>query len=266
MSTGCDHFLNQIPRGILADLEPSDQQALDQHLRECASCSREKEQYEHTLGSLRAHGDDPVPRHFLVYPEERRTNPWRLFRALPLAWQGSVAAAAAVLLLFSATAAAKLQVRSEDGVYMLSFGKAPQVRKAPVNSPAIDTAALEARIIQAVEERNRKESLEWVRTLRAELTRSQKRLSDGERASIDAAFAGMETRLNTRFDDATRTLDDRTSRTMAAFYQAMKLQREGDLTLIDSRLNRLAVSGEIKNAQTDAVLETLLQVAELKTK
>ena len=46
----------------------------------------------------------------------------------------------------------------------------------------------------------------------------------------------------------------------------MKLQRESDLAVVDSKLNRLALNGQIKSSQPDAILETLIQVADLRTK
>ncbi len=266
MSTGCEHFRNHIPRAMSADLDPVEQQALDRHLAECAPCSQEKELYAQTFGSLRSLEDVPVPRHFLVYPEERRVDPWQLFRNMSPAWQGVLASAVFILLIFSGTAAARLRVRFEDGALVVAFGRSTPARTAPAPAPVLDTAALEARILQMVAERNRKEDLEWVRTLRAELAQSHKAITRNQRTQLEAVLGNLEARMNVHLDQTARALDDRTSQSLATFYQAMKRQRESDLALVDSKLDRLALSGEKKSNETDAILETLLQVADLKTK
>ena len=49
-------------------------------------------------------------------------------------------------------------------------------------------------------------------------------------------------------------------------YRTLETQRVQDLSSVNDRLNRITVNGEIKSNQTDAILETLLQVAELKLK
>jgi len=266
MSSSCDHFRNQIPRAMFADLDPAEQQSLERHLSECAPCSREKELYAQTFGKMRSLENVPAPRHFLVYPEERRKNPWQLFRDLPLAWQASLSAASLILLVFSGISAARLQVKVEDGAYIFAFGRPAPVRTVAAPAPVLDTAALEDRILRIVEEKNRKEGLEWVRTLRTELAQSQQKITRNQRAMLETALANLETRMSMRLDDTARVLDDRRSQSLATLYQAMKLQRASDLALVDGRFNRLAISGEKKNSETDAILETLLQVAELNTR
>jgi len=263
---GCDHYRNQIPRALLSDLDPVQQEALDRHLAECVPCSEEKELYAQTFRRMHSVEDLPVPRHFLVHPKERAANPWKLFRGLSPVWQGSIAAVALILLMTSAMAAGRMQFKAEGGAYTISFGKTSQAKALPAPAPALDIAALEARILQMVEEKNRKESLEWIRTLRAEIRRSQKSITREQRNLMQTALDNLEARVDVRLEQTARTLDDRNARSLAAMYQAIKLQRDSDLALVDSKLTRLALNGEIKSSQTDAILETLIQVAENRTK
>ncbi len=266
MSAGCEIFRDLIPRAMMADLDPAEQQNLEKHLAECGPCARERELYAQTFLRLRSVEDVPVPRHFLVHPEERGSNPWRLFRAMPLAWQASVAAVAFLLLGFSALAAARLQVRAEDGTLVLAFGgKLPAMRSVPAPVPALDTSALEAKILRVVEERNRKEELEWVRRLRAEVARSQRGFTGGQRALLATALENLENRMNSRVDETARVLDQRRAQSVTDLYKAVKLQQDSNLALVDAKLNRLAINGEKKNNEIDAILETILQVAELNT-
>ena len=53
---------------------------------------------------------------------------------------------------------------------------------------------------------------------------------------------------------------------MTDLYQTIQTQRRQDLILTKNRLDRLAVQGEMRSTQTDAILETLLQVAEMRMK
>lgn len=117
-----------------------------------------------------------------------------------------------------------------------------------------------------VEEKNRKDSLQWIRALRAEIARSQAVVTRDQRALLQIALDNLETRMTVRLDDTARSLENRNAQSLASLYQAVKLQRDSDVAMVDSKLNRLALNGDIKNSQTDAILETLIQVAENRTK
>ena len=264
MSTGCDQFRNQIPRAMLADLSAGEQQSLDRHLAECVPCSQEKELYLRTFGRLRSLEDDPVPRHFLVYPEERKATPWQIFREMSPLWQGSVVAAALALFFLSILVVSRVQVRVEEGALTLTLGRPAPSRVPP--APALDTAALEAKILRIVGDKSRQDGLEWVRTLRAEFAQAQRGMSRTQRGLIETAIVNVEKRMSDRLNESARELDERRAQSVSSLYQAIKLQRDSDLALVDARLNRLAINGERKSSETDAILETLLQVAELKTK
>ena len=69
-----------------------------------------------------------------------------------------------------------------------------------------------------------------------------------------------------RVEATAHQLEQRTDLSVANLYQTVSRQRERDQNAFDAKLTRLAVNGEIKDKQTDAILETLLQVAELRMK
>ncbi len=264
MSKDCSYYREQIPKAMLDDLAVEDRQTLDLHLLNCPACRLEKELYAGTFQQLDSLEDVPVPRHFFVYPEERAANPWRLFRLMHPAWQGAVAVTIVAMGMLTAFAASRLQVRSENGAWTLAFGKLPPLPAAP--APAIDIGALEARIVQIVEEKDRKERLEWVRTLRSEIAGSRRSLSQYQQVALDTALANSEARMDRRIEQTALSIQDQNNRSLSNLYQTVSQQREGDMATIDGRLTRLAVSGQIKSTQTDAILETLLQVAELRMK
>jgi len=215
---------------------------------------------------MRLAGDVEVPRHFFVYPQEVRENPWHLFRRLGFAWQGALATAAALLVLLAAVAVARVQIRTEGSAIIIGFGKLPVVQAPVPDMSKLYTASLEADILRVVEERSRKDNLELLRVLRAEIARSDRAISDRQRALLQTALLNLEERLGGRITETAATMQQATNRSLEEFYQTVSLQRESDMTRINNRISRIAVSGEAKSNQTDAILETLLQVAELRLK
>ncbi len=264
MNRNCSFYREWIPKSVLADLSGEEQRELSRHLSECASCAAESEMYATTIGQMKSLGNVDVPKHFFVYPEERSFSPWGLFRLLSPAWQAGIAACILLVGTMTALVAAKVQVRGGKDGLVIAFGKMPETRTLP--APTLDTSRLEERILKIAEEQNRKESTEWVRTLRSEISQSQKTLTQNQRTILETALAGLENRMNNRVEASARALEERGDRSMTNLYQTLSRQRDRDMTAIDTRLSRIALNGEIKNNQTDAILETLLQVAELRLK
>jgi hypothetical protein len=266
MNYDCAYYRERIARGSLGDLEPDEQRQLDLHLASCSACARERDLYAETFRQIRSLEDIPAPRHFFVYPEKRGTSLWQLFRMLHPAWQAAAAVLEAATVLLSAFSASRFQARAENGVYTFAFGSLPPARVEPAPARALETSALEARILQIVEAKTRAENLECVRRLRAEITRSQRRFTEPQQAILTIALTNLEARMNGRIEETSRSLADRNDRSVADLYRTIARQREMDLAAVDGRLTRLAVHDEMKSTQTDAILETLLQVAELKMK
>jgi hypothetical protein len=262
MATECSKYRALIPAGMLGDLGREEQDALRRHLTECAPCRSEQELYAGTFNLMRSETDVPVPKHFFVYEEASRTRPSQLFRSLPFAWQWAAAAFAALVLLVCAAALSRLQVRADGGALMVGFGSLPALQ----TTPPLDPAELEAKILRAVYERSRAESADWVMTLRAEIAASQRSLTRRQRDFVDKALAGLEARMTHSMTAAVTSMEQRSDRTLSGLYQAIATQREADLSAIESRFNRIAVNGEIRSSETDAILEALLEVAELRTR
>ena len=99
MEPGCREHREKIARYLLGDLTAEESRSIETHLAACTDCGSEQERYARALRQLPAAGDEPAPRHFFVYPEERRPNPWRLFRMMGPAWQAATAAVAGLFLL-----------------------------------------------------------------------------------------------------------------------------------------------------------------------
>lgn len=265
METGCETFRDRIPRLFLGDLATREQEALEHHISGCRACADEKESYSRTLQHLQSVADEPLPRHFFVYPPESGFR-FSFLRLAP-GWYAAMGAAAVLAAALGLAALARVQVRSQDEGYLVGIGTpVPAGTPAAPAAPAIDTAALEARILHAVDERNRRVKLEWLRTFRAELGRAQSRLTAEQRKTLASAVSEVEARLTARVDSTAQTVLQHADASISGLYAEVTAERTRDLAAVGARIDRLAVTGAAKNNQTDAILETLLQVAESRVK
>ena len=266
MTTSCDQNRKLIPKSVLGDLQPEEQTELDRHLVECVPCAREYRQYADTIRQLRSEQNEDVPRHFFVYPGERTLRPWQAFFKMSRIWQVAAAAVLLAVGLFSSMAIARLQVRMENGILIAGFGKLPESRPSVFQVQTVDEKALEFRLMRMISERNQRESLELARSLRAEMARSNKTLSREQTTLLAQVLDGVELRMTRFVAAAAGDLERKTDASMQELYRTVSLERANDRAAIENRINLVAANGEIKDTQTDAILETLLQVAEARVK
>jgi len=257
MTSECNRYEQHIPRSFVGDLSPQEQQALDLHLAGCTGCRAEQERYAETMRILRTADDVPVPRHFFIYPQERSAGPWQLFRQLTPRWQAAAAVFAALVVLLSVSAISGTTVRADRGAWTLSFGQG-------ADAPALDVAALKAEILQAAEQRNRETALVWIQNLRSEIVGSRNELTQQQQVELVAALTMMESRLNNRITSTADEIRTGVQKSDAELYQAVSLQRSQDRNALNARVDAVAESAEGHARETDAILETLLQVAELR--
>lgn len=259
MSEGCSEYQKVLQQSLVNDLTAQEQLALNQHLAGCASCRAEHDRYTHTLRQLQSYGEEPLPRHFFVYPEEIETKPWQLFRRLTPFWQTAAASFAAILLMVGVAIAFHVQFRSDHGAWTLSCGRA-----AAQGIP--DPASFKADILKTMEQRNQEAALTWIDGLRDEIARTHADVTQEQKTQLVAALSNLETRLDDRISltaDDTRTANQKS---LAELYQMLSQQREHDLNAIDSRFRLDADSSEVKARETDLILDTLIQVANLNLK
>ncbi len=263
MTTECSRFRDQIPKAMLGDIGAGEADALASHLAQCGPCRAEQDLYSATFSHLKAASDVSVPRHFFVYEEKGAGNPWQLFRHLRFAWQGALVTALVAVAFLGVAASTRLQIRAGDGALTIGFGPLSSPGEIPAK-PTVDTAALEATILNAVKEKTRQDGLELLKTVRAEIAQSNGALGRQQRKQLELALSRVETRMGTNLSLAMNDVQARNDRSMAEMYQAISAQHQRDLNALGTRIDRLAVNGAIKSNQTDAILETLLQVAELR--
>lgn len=261
MKSPCEEARNWVPRALMSDLAPAEDQALNAHLSECAACADEQRRYIDTLCQVRAVSDSPVPRHFFVYPEERDSSIKGFYQRLAPGWKLACTLAVLTLAIFAVLVAARFQFRVDAGVYSFSFGR-PLSVTAPAEDSAGQMQALRAELIGLLEARSQAERAEWMNALRREIKESS-RYDNRQRQQWNAALASLENRLNDRIEESALALTAGIAQSSSNVFQALQRQRQQDLALTRTRLEHLATRGELKDQETDEILSTLLQVARL---
>ena len=88
-------------------------------------------------------------------------------------------------------------------------------------------------------------------------------LTQKQRDEIMAALARSDARFSRRLDAAEAQMKDDSQELAAEIYQTVAQQRAQDLAVINLRMDSFETNNAIKNHQTDAVLDTLVNVAAL---
>jgi hypothetical protein len=198
-------------------------------------------------------GDEPVPHHFYIDPGAAAARPWQLFRSLPPIWQAACVGAAAVLLSISLAALTQLHVRSDRGGWSVAFG-----------APAIDSAALKAELLQALEQNERDRQLRFSREIREAVERLRAELAGRSQAELTQAVKRLNAGLEARIAGGDRRVQAEAQKLVGELFQAVTQQRAEDLNFINVRFESIDQSNALKSRQYDVILGTLLDVAELR--
>jgi len=257
MTSECTEYGARIAGAFVGDLTREQQEALEHHLESCAPCRAEHERLAQTLLRLQAVDDEPVPRHFFIDPPERIGNPWQLFRQMIPRWQAATAGAAAVFLLAVILAAAGFHVRADNGSWEagFAFGKAV----APV-----DTEALKAEILGAFDQRQREAATAIIRQLRAEIAASSSAMSQEQKVEFSRALDRVDAIVSGRISLAASDIRGETRRSLVEMYRTLVLQQDQGLVAVNARIDGMAGRMDEKARQTDSILETLLDLTELR--
>jgi hypothetical protein len=264
MKSTCEEARNWVPRALMSDLAPQDEQALNTHLAECPACSGEQRIYLDTLNQVRSVSDSPIPRHFFVYPNERGSSVIEFLRGLAPGWKLAGSIVVATMAVVVGLMAARVQIRVEQGIYTFSFGR-PLPRAVPARDSAAEIQALRAELTGLLGARSKAERAEWMNTLRQQVKESN-RYGVRQQQQWNAALVNLETRLNDRIEDSAVMLTAGMEQSASSIFRALQRQRQQDLAVTRTRLEHLATRGELKDQETDEILSTLLQVARLPEK
>jgi hypothetical protein len=242
MKPECSEYQAKIARLLLGDLTADERQALEAHLAACPQCRSEQESYAMTLSLIQSVDNEPAPRHFFVQPEEQELNPWALFRLLKPRWQAIAAAVAGLLLLAGI-----------GGI--MGFTRS-----------SVDVAALKSDFLKSAEEQNRRTVEGYLREVRAEIALTRTDLTQQQKAELIAALDHMDSRIAGRMKLGEDRMRDDAQKMAVDVYRTVSQQRAQDLNLINLRFDGVETKNAVETQQTDAMLSTLFQVAELKLK
>ena len=253
MNSECHEYQKNIPALLLGDLSAEDRKKLEAHLATCSHCRSESESYAMTVRQLESLGEEPVPHHFFVYPEERAQSPIKLFRQIPLGWTAALASAAVLMFAVGIAAISGFQVQADSSGWAVSFGRSHA-----------DLTALRKDILQAVENQNQKARSAWIQEMRMEMTRSVGSLDAQQKAQFIKALARMDSRTVERIANSEGQMRDDTRKLISDLYRVMAQERARDLEAINLRFDSTDANNAIKARQTNEILGTLIQVADLK--
>jgi hypothetical protein len=264
MRTTCEEVRDWVPRALMNDLTPGDGRLLNAHLLECAACAGEQRLYVDTLSQVRSISDAPVPKHFFVYPDDRRSSLMGFLRGLTPGWKLASSFVLGTMAVVAVLMAARFQFRVDQGIYSFSFG-----RPLPVTTPTDDSVlpieALRTELTGLLQAMSRAERAEWMNALQQEMKESN-RYNKRQQRQWSAALATLESRLNHRMEDNAIALTADMQRSTSNVFRALQRQRQQDLALTRTRLEHLATQGELKEQETDQILLALLQAARLPEK
>jgi hypothetical protein len=255
MKSLCSEYQKQIQKLALGELAVEEEKALKKHLETCSQCRSEQESYTQTIQMLQSVDDEPVPHHFFVYEEDRKPNPWRLFRQMKPLWQTATVAIAGLFFLIGIAAISQVQIRADRDGWTVAFSRGK-----------MDAAAIKEEILKITAERNRAAAQAWMQQIRTEIENSRTDLTRQQREELTAAFARLNSRLSDRILQETDNVRIDTGALVSDMYKTVSQQRARDLALINNRFENTKELGAFKERQTNEILDTLLQVAELKLK
>jgi anti-sigma-K factor RskA len=147
----------------------------------------------------------------------------------------------------------RLHIRSDAGGWAISFGRSD-----------FDAAAFKQDILTAAEKRNQESRIALIREMRSEIERSQTNLTQQQQVQLTATLARLDSRITGRIATSEGRVKDDTQKLVSDLYRVIAQQRAQDLEAINLRLDSTDANNAIKTRQTNEILGTLLQVADLK--
>lgn len=131
---------------------------------------------------------------------------------------------------------------------------------------SVDIAALKKDFLRAAEEQNRRTTESFLREVRAEITGSRTDLTLQQQTELAAALDRVDSRMTGRLKRTEDRVREDAQKMAVDVYRTVSQQRAQDLNLINLRFDGIETKSALETRQTDAILDTLLQAAELRLK
>ncbi len=264
MKPNCELFQQWIPQALLSDLGLEEKRLLESHLSTCAACRQEKERYLSFLPLLNQDVDRPVPKHFFINPAATAESPWTAFTRLSFAWRAGLVAAAAFLLTLGGFVMAKTRIDVGKHGITLALGQSTLPPDKATYVRQTDLQNIRQELTSFLQQKSQSERLKFVKLLKEELTKTNRSLSSSQQQWVLASLRQVENRLDEKILSTGTIIQAQNEQALTNLSNSLSRQREKDMNLIETGVQALARRDALKNEQTDAILNTLIQVAELK--
>ena len=266
MKTLCEEMKTRIPLAMLGELSAAEQIELETHLLTCTTCAREQASCVETFSQLRALSDVSVPRHFFVYPDDRpRSLKAHIFALWP-GWRLAAGMGLVSLLVLLALLLTRVQLKEENGSFVLSLGKLESSSSTDSKRKAAEIEALKSQFIDLLETRSREDRQEMTSLLRRELADYSRGLSAQQRREWKSALVRLEARLTRQIDGNAMMLQSGMRQSVVELYQTVQSQRFQDMNRTRKQLDKMVYQEDQKDQETKEILATLLQVADMRLK
>jgi hypothetical protein len=213
----------------------------------------EKESFTQTVRLLASAEDEPAPRHFFINPDPHPASPWRFFMQMPFPWRTAFAGVFVLAILLSGAALSKFHVRVDSEGWSMGVGRGD-----------VDTAALREEFLQAAAEDGQKNQRQLLEEIRSEIARIQ---ADEDRRAreMEEILIRLDSRIDGRVERSEEQIRQDTQIMVAVLYRELARQWEQDVDAINFRLNVAELRDYLKARDTEEILGTLLQIANMNT-
>ena len=262
----CEEVKSRIPLAMLGELSAAEQIELETHLLNCPACAAEQASCVETLSKLRELSDVSVPRHFFVYPDEKRRSLKDLFLALRPGWRLASAMGLIIMFVLLTLLLTRFQLKVESGSYSLTFGKPAPASSTNSMEKAAEIQALKSQLVELLEARSREDRQELTTLLNRELADYSRGLSVQQKKEWKTALVRLEDRLTKQIDGNALTLQSGMKQSVVELYQTVQSQRLQDMNRTRKQLDRMVYQEDQKDQETREILAALLQVADMRLK
>ena len=260
MDNDCTIYREQLGPSLVGDLEHANLRQLELHLQSCGACREQRDRLKQTIQKLKGWEAVEVPHHFLIQPLAPVTGPLALLRQLAWPWKAALVAIPALILilLLGGLSVSRFHWRSENGVWLMSWG---DTGRLPLPDP-FQSNSFRQQLDRLLTQREQQQQQRWLAQVRGETEVRFNRFSKQGQENLDRTIGQAIRRLQLEVAAGQATLQGEFKRSDLALYEVLMAQRARDLSALREELDLLAVSDEIQDTQTDALLATMIEIAD----
>jgi len=249
MDTECVSYREKIPALVLDDLSDAERREIEAHLDGCPQCRLEQESFAKTVGLLTSVEDEPVPRHFLIAPDEQAISKW-FFLQMPFRLRVTFVGVFILSIILSGAALSQFQVSFGTEGWTAGFGRGD-----------FDVATLREEFLKAAAEdsqKNRRQRMEEIRNEIALMQEDENR----KVLKLEEILLRLDSKIDGRVERSEEQIRRDTQRMVAVLYQELASQWALEMNKVNLRLEIAEIRDSLNTRRTEDVLLALLQYAD----